>query len=53
MSEAFFQRSVSLSRRDRADSARPLPRGYGLLIATALSLAIWSAVVWGVWRVVT
>lgn len=50
MSEAFFQRSVSLGRSARADPARPWPRGYGLLVGAMASLGLWGAVIWGVWR---
>lgn len=52
MSEASFQRSVNLDRRYRADRARPLPRGYGLLVGAVLSLGLWGAVIWGVWRLI-
>ena len=52
MSEAFFQRSVNLGRRYRAYRARSLPRGYGLLVGAVLSLGLWGAVIWGVWRLI-
>ena len=42
MSDAIFQRSLTA----RPVAPRPLPIGYGLLIAAALSLGLWTGLAW-------
>jgi hypothetical protein len=48
MSEASYQRSGALAPPVRAVAARPIPLGFGLLIAAAASLALWFAVGWAI-----
>jgi hypothetical protein len=42
MSDAIFQRSVDVSTQP---ASRPLPIGYGLVLAAMLSLGLWAALV--------
>lgn len=48
MSEASVQQSVGIGNAGR--QARPLPVGYGLAAAAAISLGLWGAAIWGLWR---
>jgi len=44
MSDAIFQRSLEASSNPAA--SRPLPMGYGLLFGAAVSLGLWSGLIW-------
>lgn len=53
MSGAVVQRSRSLDGVARAvGRSRPLPRGYGLLVAAGVSLALWAGIFWLVARLI-
>jgi hypothetical protein len=45
MSDAIFQRSLPAPPEARA-ARRPIPVGYGLLAAAAVSLTLWAGAVW-------
>lgn len=50
MSDAVFQRSVPIGRSAPAKSAARWPRGFGLLIAAAISIGLWIGIFWIVAR---